>query len=100
MNIEQVVEIFKDATPGYFATTKGDQLEVRGWEFEFAEGNKFFFTTANTKYVYKQMKVNPQVAFAGAVGEHNVRISGKAKNVFPCAEMCKKISHGDASYGI
>jgi uncharacterized pyridoxamine 5'-phosphate oxidase family protein len=78
MNIEQVKEVFEDGTMGYFATTNGDQLEVRGWQYQFEEGNKFYFMTANTKDVYKEMQANPQVAFAGVSKGYNVRISGKA----------------------
>lgn len=78
MNIEQIKEILMDGTVGYFATTNGEQLEVRGWQYQFAEGNKFYFATANTKDVYKQMKESPQVAFTGVSNEYNVRISGKA----------------------
>lgn len=78
MNIEQIKEILADGTIGYFATTNGEQLEVRGWQYQFAEGNKFYFATANTKDVYKEMQANPQVAFAGVSNGHNVRISGKA----------------------
>lgn len=78
MNIVQAKEILIDGTTGYFATTNGEQLEVRGWQYQFAEGNKFYFGTANTKDVYKQMKANPQVAFACVSNGHNIRISGKA----------------------
>jgi uncharacterized pyridoxamine 5'-phosphate oxidase family protein len=78
MTIEQVKEILADGTIGYFATTNGEQLEVRGWQYQFEEGNKFYFLTANTKDVYKEMQVNPQVAFAGVSNGYNVRISGKA----------------------
>jgi Uncharacterized conserved protein len=88
MNIEQVKELLVSGATGYFATTNGEQLEVRGWQFQFAEGNKFYFGTANTKAVYRQMKANPQVAFACVSNEHNIRISGKV--VFVDAEEEKK----------
>jgi uncharacterized pyridoxamine 5'-phosphate oxidase family protein len=88
MNIEQVKEILTDGTPGYFATTNGEQLEVRAWQYQFTEGNKFYFGTVNSKAVYKQMKANPQVAFACVSNGHNIRISGKA--VFVDAEGKKK----------
>jgi len=88
MNIEQIKKILTDGTLGYFATTNGEQLEVRGWQYQFTEDNKFYFATANTKDVYKQMKINPQVAFASVSNGHNVRISGKA--IFIDAEGKKK----------
>jgi uncharacterized pyridoxamine 5'-phosphate oxidase family protein len=78
MNIDKVKEILAEGTIGYFATINGKQLEVRGWEYEFSEDDKFYFCTANTKDVYKEMKANPQVAFAGVSNDHNIRISGKA----------------------
>jgi uncharacterized pyridoxamine 5'-phosphate oxidase family protein len=78
MTIEQFKEILKDGTLGYFATTNESQLEVRGWQYQFEEGNKFYFITSNNKDVFKEMKANPQVAFAGSINGYNVRISGKA----------------------
>lgn len=89
MTIEQVKEILADGTMGYFATTNGEQVEVRGWQYQFEEGNKFYFCTANIKDVYKEMQANPQVAFAGNSNGHNVRISGKATFVTDAAEKEK-----------
>jgi uncharacterized pyridoxamine 5'-phosphate oxidase family protein len=89
MNIEQIKEILSDGTMGYFATLNGQQLEVRGWQYQFSEENKFYFMTTNTKDVYKQMQANPQVAFACTSNEHNVRISGKATFVTNDAEKEK-----------
>ena len=78
MTLDQIKEILANETMGYFATTNGEQLEVRGWQYQFAEGNRFYFMTANNKDVYKQMQANPNVAFAGVSNGYNVRISGKA----------------------
>jgi uncharacterized pyridoxamine 5'-phosphate oxidase family protein len=89
MTIEQVKEVLADGTMGYFATTNGDQLEVRGWQYQFEEGNKFYFLTANTKDVYKEMQTNPQVSFAGVSKGYNVRISGKATFVTDKSEKEK-----------
>lgn len=86
MTVEQFKEILADGTIGYFATTNGEQLEVRGWQYQFAEGNRFYFATANTKDVYKQIQANPQVAFAGVSNGYNVRISGKATFVTDAAK--------------
>lgn len=92
MTMEQFKEILKDGTIGYFATTNGDQLEVRGWQFQFEEGNKFYFMTSNNKDVYKEMQSNPQVAFAGTSDEYNVRISGKSTFLTDKAEKEKAFS--------
>jgi len=89
MKIEQVKELLVDGTMGYFATINGEQLEVRGWQYQFEEGNKFYFLTSNTKDVFKEMKTNPQVAFAGVSNGYNVRISGKAIFVTDKAEKEK-----------
>lgn len=86
MTIDQVKEILTDGTIGYFATINGEQLEVRGWQYQFQEGNKFYFMTANTKDVYKEMQGNPQVAFAGVSDGYNIRISGNATFVTDKAE--------------
>ncbi|TGE32976.1 pyridoxamine 5'-phosphate oxidase family protein [Desulfosporosinus sp. Sb-LF] len=89
MTLEQLKDILSDGTPGYFATTNGEQLEVRGWQYQFAEENKFYFMTANTKNVYKQMQTNPNVAFSCASDGYNVRISGKATFVTDADEKEK-----------
>jgi uncharacterized pyridoxamine 5'-phosphate oxidase family protein len=89
MNIEQIKEILSDGTMGYFATLNGQQLELRGWQYQFSEENKFYFMTTNTKDVYKQMQANPQAAFSCTSNEHNVRISGKATFVTDAAEKEK-----------
>lgn len=87
MTIEEVKEILEDGSLGYFATTNGEQLEVRGWQYHFVEGNKFYFQTANTKDVFKQIKANPNVAFTCVSNGYNVRISGKATFVTDPAEL-------------
>lgn len=86
MTLEQIKEILSDGATGYFATTNGEQLEVRGWQYQFAQENKFYFMTTNTKDVYKQMKTNSNVAFSCVSNEYNVRISGKATFVTDAAE--------------
>lgn len=78
MTIEQIKKVLSNQTRGYLATRNGEQLEIRAWQYQFAEGNNFYFSTANTKDVYKQMQENLQVAFACESNGYNVRISGKA----------------------
>jgi uncharacterized pyridoxamine 5'-phosphate oxidase family protein len=97
MTLNEIKEILKDGAIGYFATANGEQLEVRGWQYQFAEGNKFYFATANTKDVYQQMKANPQVAFACESNGYNIRLSGKANFVTDPAkkeELFSKLSEG------
>jgi len=97
MDIEQIKEILSDGSTGYFATINGEQLEVRGWKYQFVEGNKFYFTTSNTKDVYKQLQTNPQAAFSCVSNEHNVRISGKVtfvKDTTKKADVFSKIAVG------
>lgn len=89
MTLDQIKEILADGTMGYFATTDGEQPEVRGWQYQFSEGSKFYFITANTKDVYKQMQANPNVAFAGVSNGYNVRISGKVTFVDDSAKVEK-----------
>lgn len=102
MNIEQIKKILPNLTPGYFATKNGEQLEIRGWQYQFSEGNKFYFTTSNTKDVYTQMQDNLQVAFACEVNEYNIRISGKATFLTDIAKkeqaFAKISSHVQAMY--
>lgn len=78
MTIEEIKKVLQNGTKGYFATTDGNKLDIRAWQYQYSEGNKFYFTTANTKDVYKQMKAHSQVAFGCASGDYNIRISGEA----------------------
>ncbi|MGI1658279.1 MAG: pyridoxamine 5'-phosphate oxidase family protein [Desulfitobacterium sp.] len=89
MTLEEIKGILADGAMGYFATTDGEQLEVRGWQYQFTEGNRFYFMTANTKDVYKQIQANPNVAFAGTSNGYNVRISGKATFLTDATEVEK-----------
>lgn len=89
MTLDEFKEILADGTMGYFATANGEQLEVRGWQFQFVEGNRFFFMTANNKDAYKQMQANPNVSFAGVSKGYNVRISGKVTFLTETAEVEK-----------
>lgn len=97
MTLNDVKDIIKNGEIGYFATTNGDRLEVRGWQYQFEKDNKFYFVTNNTKDVFRQMQINPQIAFACVSNGHNVRISGKAAFVTEQTEKeeaFKKLSPG------
>ncbi|HEY8804669.1 MAG TPA: pyridoxamine 5'-phosphate oxidase [Clostridium sp.] len=97
MNLEQVKEILVDGTLGYFATINNGQVELRGWQYQFQENNKFYFATANAKDVCKQMKINNQVGFACVSNGYNVRISGEStfvNDVTIKADIFSKISAG------
>lgn len=66
---------------GIFSTiNKNGVPDGRGWQFQFEEDDKFYFSTNNTKDVYKEMMANPNVAFTAMepTGKYTIRITGKA----------------------
>jgi uncharacterized pyridoxamine 5'-phosphate oxidase family protein len=77
--MQEIVKFLNQNTSGAFATVYNGKPSVRPWGFMMWKDEKFFFCTANTKDVYKQMKKNPFVEFTSTSKEMvTVRISGKA----------------------
>jgi pyridoxamine 5'-phosphate oxidase len=61
MSIEDCIA-FANANPvSYLATAEGDQPHVRGMLMWFADGTGFYYHTASTKSLCKQLKANPRV---------------------------------------
>jgi len=81
MTIENVLELLPNGSMGIFSTINEEGFpDGRGWQFQFQENGKFYFSTANTKDVYKEMKANPNVSFTSMepTGKYTVRIIGKS----------------------
>jgi uncharacterized pyridoxamine 5'-phosphate oxidase family protein len=74
--MKEIYEYLKNCGTFYLATVDGDKPQVRPFgavcEFE----GKLYFVTNNQKEVYKQMKVNPNVAICGMYKGTWIRVSG------------------------
>ena len=80
MTKEEFMKHLPNGTYGLLSTVRPDGMpEARGWEFQFAENNRFYFATANNKDVYQQLKEHPQAAFTymEPTGKFTVRVTGK-----------------------
>ncbi|NLP36226.1 MAG: pyridoxamine 5'-phosphate oxidase family protein [Firmicutes bacterium] len=77
--MDKIVEFLKENPIGSFATIKDGKPKVRPWGFMMMEDGKFYFTTANTKEVYKQLQETPYLEFTCSNKEGNwLRLSGEA----------------------
>ena len=76
LGLEQIMSMIPARSMGYFATIDGNKPDVRGWQLQFIEGNKFYFCTSTKKDVYRQLKENPNISFYVEAGGYSFRISG------------------------
>jgi len=78
--MKEVIDFFTKNAVGCLATTESGKPRVRPFQFMFAAGGKFWFCTANTKDIYKQLVVNPFVEFVALSPEYKfMRMSGEIK---------------------
>jgi len=78
--MEEVIKFLNENKMGNLATVEDGEPRVRPWGFMDEEGGKFFFCTANTKAVYKQLKTTPVVEFSATSSKMAwVRLRGKIK---------------------
>jgi len=92
MTKENVLELLTNGAMGIFSTINEEGMpDGRGWQFQFEEDDKFYFSTNNTKDVYKEMIANPNVAFTlmEPTGKYTIRITGKATFVTDPSEKEK-----------
>ena len=76
--MEKVIEFIKANNVGALATSVDNQPYLRPHHVHFIKDGKFYFTTANTKKAYKQMKSNPIVEFMTSSAEYvTVRLRGE-----------------------
>jgi uncharacterized pyridoxamine 5'-phosphate oxidase family protein len=76
--MEEILKFLQEAKVFYLATIDGDQPRVRPMGFFMNYKDKLYFSTNNTKEMYKQMRANPKIEIC-AVGADNktLRIHGK-----------------------
>ena len=77
--MEEVIKFLNENKMGNLATVENGEPRVRPWGFMFEEGGKFFFCTANTKDVYKQLKATPFIEFSTTSKQVWVRLRGEIK---------------------
>ena len=75
--MEEVLKLLKESKVFYLATVDGDQPRVRPMGFYMNYKDRLYFSTNNTKEMYKQMIANPKVEFCAMAGPKTLRISGK-----------------------
>lgn len=95
MKITEFVQKLPVYTAGTLATSVDNETDARGWQFQFYDDGKFYFMTANTKNVYKQLKANPHATFYAMVRGEEFRVSGKVtfvEDIKKKAEYFEKIS--------
>jgi len=92
MTKAEFISYLPNYTSGIFSTVREDGMpEARGWEFQFEEDGRYYFGTANTKEVFKQLQAHPQAAFTymEPQGKFTVRITGDVKIVTDAAEKAR-----------
>ncbi|MFV0485045.1 MAG: pyridoxamine 5'-phosphate oxidase family protein [Candidatus Saccharimonadales bacterium] len=65
----------------YISTMDGDQPRVRPFDSCIELDGKFYFETANTKDVYRQLKENPKVEIVAHDEGGTVRVTGEAYEI-------------------
>jgi uncharacterized pyridoxamine 5'-phosphate oxidase family protein len=77
--MKEITEFLKANANGILSTVDGDKPRARPFQFQFEREGAFYFCTANTKDVYKQLRKNPHVEFCSQSPKFTwVRLEGKA----------------------
>lgn len=75
--MEKIIELLKSNNIGILATSVNNVPHARPHHIHHIENNKFYFTTANVKDSFAQLKENPMVEFVVIVnGYTTIRLSG------------------------
>lgn len=77
--MNEIKNFLENNFSGALATVDSGKPRVRPWGFMFEDDGKFYFCTANTKEVYKQLMKNAFVEFTSTSKEMvTVRLAGEA----------------------
>ncbi len=93
MDFEEYVKFANEHPICSVATVEGDQPQVRIFGMWFADKNGFYFSTNNTKAVYRQLLENPKVALnfyappESPLSQGNAPDLGKTMRVMGAAEF-------------
>lgn len=78
--MKEVIDMLAIPCFGNLATVDGGKPRVRPFAFMFAENGRFYFCTASTKDVYRQLTECPFIEFTMTNKDmHWLRISGEIK---------------------
>ena len=78
MTITELGEKLGRFNKGSFATIdENDVPDIRGWELQFIENGRPYFTTSSQKKVYRQLQNKPVAAFFCMANGLSVRICGR-----------------------
>jgi len=78
--MNEVIDFYTKNPVGCLATIENGKPRVRPFQFQFADGGKLYFCTANTKDVYRQLAANPAAEFVATSPEYLfMRMSGDVK---------------------
>jgi len=61
--MEQIINFLNESKSGALSTSINNEPYVRPQHVHYIENNTFYFTTANVKRAYKQLKENPVIEF-------------------------------------
>jgi uncharacterized pyridoxamine 5'-phosphate oxidase family protein len=76
--MEKIINFLEKNNVGVLATSENDKPHGRPQHIHLIRDGKFYFTTANIKKAYAQLKQNPYIEFIVTTPNYiTVRISGK-----------------------
>lgn len=78
--MREVIEFLNANPVGCLGTVDNGKPRVRPFGFMFEQDGKFYFCTANTKDVFKQLQANPYIEFSSTSKDLiTVRLRGEVK---------------------
>jgi uncharacterized pyridoxamine 5'-phosphate oxidase family protein len=76
--MKEVFDFLKESKTFYLATVEGDQPRVRPMGFIMLYQDRIYFSTDNTKPMYRQMSANPKIEICAlGPGGSWLRLSGR-----------------------
>ena len=77
--MKQVVDLLRQTGVFHLATVDGDCARARPFGFVMLFEGRAYFTTANSKPVYRQLKSNPHTEMSGMLPDERwIRVEGRA----------------------
>jgi len=78
--MQEATTLLQANRSGFLATVDSEQPRVRPFQFQFVEQGKFYFCTAKSKDVYKQLQDVPTTEFSATSPKmETVRLRGAVK---------------------
>jgi len=77
--LQRTLNFLQECKTFYLATTDGEKPRVRPFGLVLEHEGRLWFSTANTKEVYRQLQANPRVEISATSPSMEwIRLSGKA----------------------